>query len=322
MIARGALTAACALAGLVASTVGCATDARPSSAVAGVTDVPATPSPAIITSLPATPTAFAPMPQPTESQTEEFPRGQFSDPVTIDNVWLPLIPGTRWVFKGSDGVKPSERAEHGVVITITDLTKVIDGVPAVVAYDQDFEEGDLVEAELAFFAQADNGTVWQLGEYPEEYEDGALVEAPTWIAGLRDAKAGIMMKADPQVGGPSYSEGWGPEVGWTDRGRVFEVNSRTCVPAGCYENVLIIDEYNPDEPDAHQLKYYAPGVGNVRVGWAGALESNHEELELVSVGLLSADELAVVRSAALALEAHAYETSPDVYGRTQPATRR
>src|SRR3989442_15955445 len=91
------------------------------------------------------------------------------------------------------------------------------------------------------------------GRHPEEYEDGEFVEAPSWLAGSEDAKAGIMMQSEPAPATPSYSEGWGPKVGWTDRGRVFETGSETCVPFGCYKGVLVIDEFNRDEPDAHQL---------------------------------------------------------------------
>jgi hypothetical protein len=41
-----------------------------------------------------------------------------------------------------------------------------------------------------------------------------------------------------------------------------------CVPVGCYNNVMIIDERSPLDPDSgHQLKYHTPGVGNVRVGF-------------------------------------------------------
>ena len=67
-----------------------------------------------------------------------------------------------------------------------------------------------MEAELVFFAQADDGTVWHLGQYPESYVDGVLDEVPTWIHGLQDARAGIIMQATPQLGTPSYSQGWGP----------------------------------------------------------------------------------------------------------------
>ncbi len=66
-----------------------------------------------------------------------------------------------------------------------------------------------------------------------------------------------------------------------------------------------------------QLKYFAPDIGNVQVGWAGEDETQ-EELELVSVGLLDAEELADARQSALDLEANAYEISPDVYGLTEP----
>ena len=87
--------------------------------------------------------------------------------------------------------------------------------------------------------------------------------------------------------------------------RIFEEGAKTCVRAGCYENVLVIGEFNPDEPDSLQLESYAPGVGNVRVGWAGALEVTQETLELTKVIQLDADALSMVRAAALALEKHA-----------------
>jgi hypothetical protein len=256
-------------------------------------------------------------PAPTEPLTETFPRDLFSDPITVDNKFFPLVPGRQSITVGEVNVE-EDRVDHHVVFTVTDLTKVIDGVTAVVVVEQDYREDELVEAELAFFAEDDGGTVWLLGEYPEEYEEGVFVEAPSWLAGMNDAQAGIIMPADPRYGDRSYSEGWGPEVGWTDRGRVLETGSRTCVPAGCYDGVLVIDEFNRDEPDAHQLKYYAAGVGGVRVGWAGALEADQEVLELASTTMLDAEDMATVRRTAFALEAHGFEVLPDLYGKTAP----
>jgi hypothetical protein len=96
------------------------------------------------------------------------------------------------------------------------------------------------------------------------------------------------------------------------------MDSKTCVGAGCYEDVLVIDEHNVSEPDAHQLKYYAPGVGPVRVGYAGALEESKELLELVRSVKLDAAAMAQLRATALALDAHAREISPDVYALTEP----
>lgn len=292
-----------------------ATSPAPAKPPSSATPRPVSPEPVASATPPATSGGVNP---DREQLTEDFPRDAFGDPTTIDNPWFPMVPGTQWAWEG--GVNGDEgRISHRVVFTVTDLTKVIDGVRTVVAFDEDFTEGELVEAELAFFAQDDDGTVWHLGQYPEEYEDGAFVAAPTWIAGIHDAKAGITMKAAPAFSAASYSQGWGPEVGWTDRARVFEMDSQTCVPAGCYDGVLVVDEFNRDEPDAHQLKYYAPGVGGVRVGWAGALEKDREELLLVSVGVASADELARIRRAALEMEARAYDVSPEVYGTTDRA---
>ncbi len=256
-----------------------------------------------------------------DSTTEVFDSANFTDPTTIDNPWLPFVAGTQWTFEGSATVD-GERIKRRVVNTTTDLVKVINGTRAVMNYELDYDSGELVEAELAFFVQDDDGTIWHLGQYPEEYEDGKIVESKTWLAGFEDAKAGITMLADPRLATPSYSEGWGPKVGWTDRARVFEVGSKTCVRAGCYTGVLVIDEFNRDEPDAHQLKYYASGVGGIRVGWAGTNEEEQETLELVKVVHLAPDALAKARAAALAQEARAYVRSKDLYGQTEPAQQR
>ncbi len=255
---------------------------------------------------------------PTEAPTEPFDHGSFHTSTAVDNAWFPLVPGTRWTFQGkaNDG---KERVTRKVVITVTDLVKVIDGVPSVVTYDLDYTSDELEEQELAFYAQDDQGTVWLMGEYPEEVEEGKIVKAPAWIAGRQDAMAGIMMKVEPQPYAPSYSEGWGPAVGWTDRAKVFETGSATCVPAGCFKDVLVIDEFNRDEPDAHQLKYYVRGVGGVRVGWAGAKEDEQEVLELVKVDRLSAEAMAKVRSAAMAQDVRAAKVHIDVFDGVPPA---
>ncbi len=126
------------------------------------------------------------------------------------------------------------------------------------------------------------------------------------------------MKAAPQLNTPSYFQGWAPEVEWSDYGKVDELGIETCVATDCYEDVLVIAESSLDEEGAYQLKYYASGVGNVRVGWRGE-DASQEELELVEFTQLSPEEMSEARDAALALEAHAYEVSDDLYGETEPA---
>lgn len=247
----------------------------------------------------------------------EFDYDNFDTPTVIDNEWLPMTPGTRLVYEGTTN-EENELLDHEVIITVTDLTKIIDGIETVVSWDLDFSEGDLVEAELAFFAQDNDGNVWRMGEHPEEYEDGEFVEAPTWLAGIDGAEAGISMLGDPVLGSLSYSQGWAPAVEFLDRGRVHEVRVETCVEFDCYTDVLVIAEFNVEEQGANQLKFFASGVGNVQVDWSGTDETQ-EELELVLVEQLDPSALADVRAAALELEASAYVVSPDVYGTTEPA---
>ena len=77
---------------------------------------------------------------------------------------------------------------HQVVFIVTDVTKEIDGVPAVVVWDRDFTNGQLLEEELTFEAQDAAGNVWNLGEYPEEHENGQFAGAPNaWLSGQANA---------------------------------------------------------------------------------------------------------------------------------------
>jgi hypothetical protein len=247
----------------------------------------------------------------------DFDRNKFSKSTTIDNRWAPLKPGTQFVTEGAATVD-GERIRRRVVFTVTDLTKVVDGVRSVVIWDRDYNNDVLVEAELAYFAQDDDGNVWQMGQYPEEYEEGKLVGHPAWIAGLEGAKPGILMRADPRLGTSDYSQGWAPEVEYADRAKVLKMGQKTCVTTGCYEDVLLTQEWDEADPAAQQLKYYAPDVGNVRIGWSGKDEEK-ETMVLTRLGHLDAGELAQAREAAVKLEQSAYRVLKDLFGKTEPA---
>jgi hypothetical protein len=246
-----------------------------------------------------------------------FDRNDFDrDSANIDNEWWPLTPGTQFTWEGH-AFEDKTRIERRVIFTVTDLTKEIAGIRVRVGWDRDFNDGKLGEGELIFLAQDKEGNVWHLGQYRETYdEEGEFVGGRVWIAGfLKGAKAGILMKAKPELGAPSYSQGFAPPPwNWDDNARVFQVSQKTCVPVGCYDDVLVIEEFEPTKPGASQLKYYARGVGNVRVGWRGEEEEEREEMVLVRMVKLSPAALAEARRTALELESRAY-----MYGRTAPA---
>jgi hypothetical protein len=247
---------------------------------------------------------------------ENFDPDTFDDPTNIHNDWLPLVPGTQMIFEGVT-VEEGEEIPHRIEFTVTDLTKEIDGTETVVIYVVDLSDDELIEAEIAFYAQDNGGNVWYFGEYPEEYEDGEIVENSAWLHGQEDAMAGVKMWADPQLDTPPYFQGWGPEVEWTDYGQVDAMDEETCVEYDCFDGVLIIAESSLEEEDAYQLKYYAIGTGNIQVGFRGA-DATQEELELFEIVELDADGLADIRELALALEASAYENAESVFGDTPP----
>jgi hypothetical protein len=159
--------------------------------------------------------------------------------------------------------------------------------------------------------------VWNMGEYPEEYDNGRFTGAPnTWFSGLRGALAGIHMLADPKLGTPRYLQGFAPAIDFLDCARVFGEHQKFCAPVKCFDDVLVTDETSPlEDPNAHQRKYHAPGVGIFRV--AAVDDPEGETLLLTSLKQLTPLELALADLEALKLEQHAYKTN-DVYKKTPP----
>lgn len=246
---------------------------------------------------------------------EKFGAADFPRRPTIDNRYLPMRPGTQLILEGSvDGVP------HRVVFTVTDLMKKIDGVNALVIWDTDESEGELVESELSFFAQDDDDNVWNLGEYPEEFENGEFVGAPSvWITGEDGAEAGIHMAGATHVSSRLYVQGFAPEIDFLDCARVVAKYQSVCVPAGCSDRVLITNEQNILDPEGGiQSKYHVPGVGIVKIGVVEP--ASGETLDLVDVVRLDRNELREVRNEALRLDRRGFRFS-EVYRATKPAER-
>jgi hypothetical protein len=205
-----------------------------------------------------------------------------------------------------------------VVFTVTDLVKRIDGVQSLVVWDVDKDHKTIQEAELSFWAQDRQGNVWNLGEYPEEYDHGRFTGAPnTWFSGLRGALAGIHMLAEPRRGTPRYLQGFSPSIDFLDCAQVFARNQRVCVPVQCYTQALVTDETSPlADPNAHQRKYHAPGVGVVQIGAVDDPEG--ETLVLSRLRHLDTQGITEAHAAAIRLDRRGYRNS-EAYRHTQPA---
>jgi hypothetical protein len=175
----------------------------------------------------------------------------------IDNRYLPLSPGRRWVYEGVE-----EDEIERVEVVVTSERKQILEISAVVVRDTVTVDGELVEDTYDWFAQDREGNVWYLGEDSKEYEDGEVVStAGSWQAGVDGAQAGIVMPADPTVGHVYRQEFYPGEA--EDVAEVVRLGASERVAVGEFDDVVVIREWNPLEPDVVEEKYYAPEIGQI-----------------------------------------------------------
>jgi hypothetical protein len=174
----------------------------------------------------------------------------------IDNPYLPLAPGSRWIYRDT---LTGER----VVVAVTHRTKrIANGVNARVVRDTVRRHGRLVEDTFDWYAQDDRGNVWYMGEDTKEYEHGKVSStAGSWEAGVDGARAGIAMPAHPRVGRAYRQELYAGHA--EDHARVLSRDDQAEVPAGHYKRALLTKEWTPLEPDVLEYKLYARGVGMV-----------------------------------------------------------
>jgi hypothetical protein len=190
----------------------------------------------------------------------------------IDNPYLPYLPGSRWVYEGLE-----DGEEIRIEVEVTDQRREVMGISAVVVHEMEYEAGELIEDTFDWYAQDSEGNVWYLGEDTKEIEDGEVVGTEgAWEAGVDGALPGIIMLADPVVGEAYRQEYYEGEA--EDLGEVSKLGETQTVAAGSYEDVLIIREWNPLEPDVIEDKYYAPGVGVVL---ELAVEGEEARVELI-----------------------------------------
>jgi hypothetical protein len=176
----------------------------------------------------------------------------------IDNPYMPLLPGSRWVYEGdSDG----EREDIEVVVT--DRTRVIEGITATVVRDTVRIGGVLVEDTYDWFAQDRDGNVWYLGEDSSDFdEQGNVVSKDgSWEYGHDGALPGIVMPADPQPG-DAYRQEYRAGVA-EDMGEVLRIEAEHTIGLGTYQDVVVTEDWTPLEAEVVENKWYAPGVGKV-----------------------------------------------------------
>lgn len=193
------------------------------------------------------------------------------DPVAaITNPYFPLAPGYMREYSGTVPDDEGNPIVERIVLTVVGAGPVLDGVPTIMVRD-DAWHGDLhVEEALDYYAQDRNGDLWNMGEdvtnfnYDDEGNLTGTDDEGSWRVGVNDALPGYMMPATPKVGF-IYEQEHSPEDAALDVGEIMGLDGSVTGPTGTYSDVLMVFETSSLEPDLREIKYYAKGVGLVRI---------------------------------------------------------
>jgi hypothetical protein len=246
------------------------------------------------------PVVLGDLPVAPENQRVDIAVPSFSDATNATNPLHPSgVVGSALLLGTVDG--KAFRTE----VTLLPDTRMIEWhgqmVEALVSQYAAYLDGRLHEIAYDFYAQADDGSVWYLGEDVFNFHDGAIGDTHgTWIAG-KDGPAAMIMPADPRVG-----DTYRPE---NIPGFVFEevtvqsVDQPLQGPLGPIEGGLVVQELHMD--GTYEEKTFAPGYGEYLTASGGDVEAlalavptdaasqpAPTELEILSGGALDVFEAA------------------------------
>jgi len=189
--------------------------------------------------------------------------GEFSN--HIDNPLFPLSNLETKIFEGKEtDPDTGEIIKTRLESTVLNRSRNVAGVKVLVLEEKAYEDGELIERALDYFAQAEDGTVWYFGEDVDNYVDGKIANHNgSWLAGKDGAEQGIIMPAAPFVG-QAYNQEFAPGIAG-DKATVLSLNQSVSTPAGDFTGCLKTEDINPlDTPVLIEYKFYCPQIGVVR----------------------------------------------------------
>ncbi|MEU8751573.1 hypothetical protein AB0C88_13885 [Streptomyces chartreusis] len=209
------------------------------------------------------------LPLAPESDRVDLTEPKFTDPTRITNPLHPTAETDQVVMGGQTDGEPF-RTE---VSTLPD-TKTInlggDKVQALTSQYVAFQGGRVLEVAIDWYAQADDGSVWYLGEDVFNYEDGVVADTEgTWQAGRDNAPAAMIMPAHPERGDVYRPENL-PGVVFEEV-TVKETDRTVDGPYGPVEGAITVHELHLD--GSTEDKTFAPGYGEFSTGNGGDLEA-------------------------------------------------
>lgn len=261
-----------------------------------------------------------------------FDPANFVDPTLSTNPYHPTRPGLQWIRGGTTEIG-FRKVPHQVISTMTDVIRIIDGVPCIAMLDESTDSGEISQIGFDYFALDKFGNVWLMGGYAEQYESGEFTSPETAWLGVsggthqlhqssrspkRTAITGILVPRVITMDTPRwYISTSGDED--PSGAEPVSVNTRVSVAFGDFEGVAVVLE-GPLKAIDNEHKYYAPGVGVV-LNRPQDMSLHQDHFELVNFVKLSPQGLAEASQVVLRLEEHARTTAPEVYGSVPTAKR-
>jgi len=175
----------------------------------------------------------------------------------VNNKYFSLIPGRTLIYEA----KTDEGTERIEVTTLNE-TRTVMGVECMIVWDRVFLNDELMEDTLDWFAQDKEGNVWYFGEDSKEIKDGQVISrAGSWESGIDEAKPGIIMSANPEIGVQYRQEYYKGQA--EDMGEVIAIDEKVEVPYGSFEHCLKTRDWTPLEKNTDEYKYYSSEIGAV-----------------------------------------------------------
>ncbi len=194
----------------------------------------------------------------------------------IENPYVAFARIKRAVYEGKElDAETGKATAIRVISTVRDEPETVAGVKATAVDVADYEDGEVTERTVDYYAQDRSGAVYYLGEQVADLQDGKVVgHHGAWMAGQKGAHAGLFMTAIPRVG-DAFQQERAPGVA-QDQSRVVGVGLTVTVPAGTFKDCIETEDSDPITKTS-QRKIYCKGKGLVRES------SKSETIELVEL---------------------------------------
>jgi hypothetical protein len=237
---------------------------------------------------------LAELPLASESERVDLVAPTFSDPVEITNPLFPISDMHSTILNGH-----VDDQHFHTETTLLPRTRYIEWaagqvVEARVLQYMAFLDGRIQEATLDYYAQADDGAVWYLGEDVYDFGRQGTVNSTegTWLAG-REGPPEMIMPADPQVGDVHRVENI-PAVAFEEV-EIKAVDRTFDGPSGPVSGGIVARELHDD--GSYSDKRFAPGYGEFFTAHRGEVEALALSVPTDALGTPTPPELEAIAAA-------------------------